>query len=271
MIRLRARAPRVLALALILILCLAGVRSIISPRPATPQALAAAADTDYDLGAAAFAQSFSSTYLTWGGDLTQGDRNLALRPFLAQGMEADGGLVPGRGTEQTVHGTQVAEESSVGEVTDVVVAAETSNGTRYLSVPVTRSGRGLLTVVSYPALVGPPATDTARPELTLEPVADQQLVTVVSRALGNYLAGHAANLRADLTPEAVVSLPGQELELQEINSVNWLVPRRTVDVEVDARDEQGARMTLTYQAGVVHHDRWYVASIQFDPTLKGGM
>jgi hypothetical protein len=270
-IRLRARTPRILMAVLVAVLCAAGLRSILSPRSSGAQAEAVASGPSYDLGAGAFAQSFASAYLTWGGELTEGQREVALKPFLAEGIDANGGLAPAADTSESVQATQVAEENRVGEVTDVVVIAETTNGTRYVSVPVARNSRGLLTVVSYPALVGPPASDPSRPAPTLQPVGDKGLVTVVSRALGNYLAGHAANLRADLTPDAVVSMPAQALELRETASVSWLVPGRTVDVQVDVKDGQGAHLTLAYQLGVVRHDRWYVDSVQFDPTLEGGI
>lgn len=269
MLRLRARAPRTFLAVLVVVLCVAGVRSILSPRPTGARTVATG--SGYDLGAGAFAQSFTEAYLTWGGEVSESQRRLALKPFLAEGIETNGGLAPAAKTNESVRATQVAEESSAGAIIDVLVVAETTNGTQYVSVPVARGGRGLLTVVSYPALVGPPATDTARTVPAPQPVDDQALETVVSRALGNYLAGHTANLRADLTPSAIVSLPNQALELREIGSVTWLVPNHTVNAQVEVKEEQGTRLTLTYQVGVTRHDRWYVSSIQFDPTLRGGM
>lgn len=268
-IRLRARTPRILLGLLVLVLCVAGVRNIFASRPAS--AAPAAPVSHYDVGAAAFAQSFASTYLTWGPDVPEGERISALKPFLARGIEADAGLAPGPKSAESVTGTQVAEESRAGSVIDVLVVAETSEGTQYLSVPVARGERGLLAVVSYPALVGPPATDAGEAELRVTSVEDHGLETVVSRALRNYLTGQAANLRADLTSEAVVSLPPEPLEVSDIDSTNWLVPGHTVAVQVEAKDQQGAQLTLTYQIGVVRRVRWYVDSIQVDPILKGGM
>jgi hypothetical protein len=267
LIRLRARTPRILLGVLVLILCVAGVRSIFGAR--TAESAAAPSGTHYDVGAAAFAQSFTAAYLTWGGREEQ--RLAALKPFLAEGLEADAGLEPARRSSESVRATEVAEESRAGSITDVLVVAETTDGTKYVSVPVARGERGLLSVVSYPALVGPPATDNAEPVPSLPPVEDEGLQTVVSRALRNYLTGEAANLRADLTSGAVVSLPPQPLTVTDIDTVSWLVPRRTVAVQVSARDAQGAQLTLTYQVGVVRRVRWYIDSIQVDPTLKGGM
>ena len=268
-IRLRSRTPRILLGLLVLVLCVAGVRNIFGSRPASVAPAATA--PSYDVGAAAFAQSFASTYLTWGPSVPEAERIRALKPFLAQGVEADAGLEPAPKSAETVADTEAAEETRAGSVIDVLVVAETSQGTQYLSVPVARGERGLLSIVSYPALVGPPATDAGEDELRLTPVEDQGLETVVSRAVRNYLTGQAANLRADLTAEAVVSLPPEPLEVSGIDSANWLVPRRTVAVQVEAKDSQGAQLTLTYQVGVVRRVRWYVDSIQVDPTLKGGM
>ncbi len=269
-IRMRARAPRLLLGALVLILCVSGVRNIFGARP-TEAAPVTTKAPHYDFGAAAFAQSFASTYLTWGPTLSEAERTEALKPFLAQGLEIDAGLAPPAESTETVNSTAVAEERRAGAVTDVLVVAETSAGVQYLSVPVTRDERGLLSVISYPALVGPPATDTAVSVPNLASVEDQGLETVVSRGLRNYLGGEAANLRADLTAEAVVSLPPRPLTVEDIDSVNWLVTRRTVAVQVDAEDEQGAELILTYQIGVVRRGRWYIDSIQVDPTLKGGL
>jgi hypothetical protein len=229
------------------------------------------ASSSYDVGAAAFAQSFTSAYLTWDGEGEEDERLAALKPFLARGLEADGGLEPAPDTSEVVSGTQVAEESRAGSITNVLVVAETTNGTQYLSVPVARGERGLLSVVSYPALVGPPATNTAEPAPSLTSVQDDALEAVVSRAIRNYLAGEAANLRADLTADSIVSLPSQPLTVTEIDTVSWLVGRRTVAVQVSAEDQQGTNLTLTYQVGVVRRDRWYIDSIQVDPTLKGGL
>jgi conjugative transposon protein TcpC len=269
LIRLRARTPRILLGVLVLVLCVAGVRNIFGSR--TTEATPAPTGTRYDLGAASFAQSFTSAYLTWSPGKAEDQRVVALESFLAQGLESDAGLEPAPKTTETVLGTHVAEESRAGSVIDVLVVAETSSGTQYVSVPVGRGERGLLSVVSYPALVGPPATDTGESALSLRQVEDQGLETVVSRGVRNYLTGQPANLRADLTSGAVVSLPAQPLTVTGIDSVDWLVPRRTVAVQVSAESRQGAQFTLTYQVGVVRRDRWYIDSIQVDPTLKGGM
>jgi hypothetical protein len=269
LIRLRARTPRILLGVLVAVLCIAGVRSIFGSR--STEAAPIATGSHYDLGAADFAQSFTSTYLSWSPALDEAERTAALKPFLAEGLEADAGLTPAPKTPESVGSTQVAEESRAGDVTDVLVVAQTSDGTQYLSVPVTRDPRGLLAVASYPALVGPPASDTTEPSPELERVEDKGLETVASRALRNYLTGQAANLRADLTASAVVSLPPQPLTVKEVDSVAWLVPHHTLAVQVDAEDQQGTQLTLTYQVGVVRQDRWYIDSIQVDPTLKGGM
>lgn len=267
-IRWRARAPRLLVTGLVVILCIAGVRAIVSPRPAIVREVAARTPS-YDIGAGAFAEAFASAYLTWNAtDLTT--RQTQLQAFLAQGLESDGGLQPASGTSQSVQSTAIDEETHSGGEIDVVIAAQTSSGAQYLSVAVARDARGMLYVAAYPALVGPPAADTAAPLPAAHPIADEALETVLSRALGNYLAGQAENLRADLTANAVVSLPTQPLRLRQTDSVNWLEPNHTVAVQVEVTDARADTLTLTYQLTVVMLDRWYVQSIQFDPTLQGG-
>jgi hypothetical protein len=127
-----------------------------------------------------------------------------------------------------------------------------------------------LYIASYPALVGAPAIDTSVTAPVLTPVSNPQLMTVLNRALGNYLSGQQANLSADLTPTAIVSLPSQPLTLTQTVSAGWVVPGHTVAMQVLASDQHGDSFTLTYQLQVVMLDRWYVQSIQFDPTLRGG-
>lgn len=255
-------------LTLVAVLCVAGVRSIVARRTTTVRVVRSVAPS-YDVGAAAFAQSFARVYLSWAsGDNSA--RQTQLKPFLDQALDGDGGVQPAAHSFETVSATEVAGESRAGDVTNVIVIAQTSAGTRYLSVPVTRGDRGMLSIAAYPAFVGPPASDPESSRPPLPTVESQSLQTVLSRALGNYLDGQSANLRADLTSTAVVSLPAQALTLKQVDSDGWLVPSHTVAVQVLASDPEGDSFTLTYQVGVVMQDRWYVQSIQFDPTLQGG-
>ncbi|MGH2869396.1 MAG: conjugal transfer protein [Solirubrobacteraceae bacterium] len=265
--RIQARAPRVLAGLLLSVLCIAGTKSLIRGQP--PQLRPVSHRPVYDLGAAAFAQSFAAAYLTWSASDPTARAN-ALKPFLSTSFDPDAGMQPARGSSETVQSTEVAEQSHTAGVTNVVLIAQTSTGIRYLSVPVARDPQGLLYIRSYPAFVGPPASDPQAVAPTLTPIDDAALQGVLSRALGNYLSGQAGNLRADLAPSAAVSLPSPSLTMNQIYAYSWLVPGRTVSVRLTASDQSHDNFTLTYQMTVVKQDRWYVQSIQFDPTLAGG-
>jgi hypothetical protein len=95
-------------------------------------------------------------------------------------------------------------------------------------------------------------------------------VTVVERAVRNDLEGADRNLAADLMPDAVVSLPATRLRVSDFGDVAWLERDRRVAVEVEAEDARESTWTLTYELGVRKRDRWYVRSLQPDPTFGGG-
>jgi hypothetical protein len=168
-----------------------------------------------------------------------------------------------------VDSTHVAAETARPDETDVLVMAATSAGTEYLSVPVGRDRHGFMYLAGYPALVGAPATNPGATPPNYPQVTDPSVQGVVRRALGNYLSGQSQNLTADLTPDAIVSMPAQQLSLKSVDRLVWSVPGRTVAAEVQTTDSGGDRLTFTYQIGIVRRDRWYVQSIQFDPTLRG--
>jgi hypothetical protein len=276
-VRLRARLPRIALTTLVVILCFAGLKSIVrgAPAPATaPQATAPAAD----LSAESFAEGFVRTYLSWSADDTQ-PRDDALTRYLPEALSGDGGLRPTDGVDQQVAWTSVAGVAKA----NIIVAAQTvttypaagtsaaprdQRDTIYLSVPVARDRHGFLYIKDYPALVGaPPVTRSPQPPV-LQPVSDTALSDVVGRALTNYLAGARQNLLADLTPDAVVSLPAQKLHVVDVGEVDWVRTGSRVAVQVDA-DSPAGRWTLRYQLDVRRTDRWYVQSLQVDPTFKG--
>lgn len=265
--RLRAQAPRIVLGVLVTILAAAGVRAIVS-RPHSTVRVVNAPAAGYDLGAGAFAEAFTAVYLSWGG-ADQKARDAQLKSYLPTGLDSDGGLQPASGSEQTVASTHVAAETTRPDETDVVVVANTSAGAQYLSVPVGRDRRGFMYLAGYPALVGAPATNPGATLPNYPQVTDPSVQSVVRRALGNYLSGQGQNLTADLTPDAVVSMPAQQLTLSSVDRMVWTTPGRTVAVEVQTTDHGGDRLTFTYQIGIVRRDRWYVQTIQFDPTLRG--
>ena len=264
-IRLQARAPRAVAAVVVVILSVAGVRSILAPARTTVVERASVSHGP-DLAAAGFAQEFARVYLTWSSDSPDGQA-AALHPFLASGLNQNGGVQPNN--SQSVSWTAVIGEQASGAQTLVTVAAQTSAGLEYLSVPVARDAGGFLFVSSYPALVGPPASDPSASVPAPRQVNDPALQTVVARAVTNYLAGNQANLLADLTPNALVSLPVQHMTVTQTQPATWVLPGREVAIQVTANDARGDALTLSYDLNVEKLDRWYVQSIQVDPTYQG--
>jgi hypothetical protein len=265
-VRLHLWLPRVVALIVALLLSAAGLRAILAPpRPEIVGRTAPA--PAFDQGAEGFADAFSRVYLTWSVSTTQA-RDAQLAPFLSSSLDPAGGVQP-NGSESVSWTSVVGEEASGGQWL-VTIAAQTSSGLIYLCVPVSRDQRGFLFVSSYPALVGPPASDPNAPVASQQPIDDQALQTVVARAVTNYLAGNQADLLADLTPGALVSMPAQRLSVTATESATWLIPNQRVAIEVTASDAEGNSLTLTYEIGVEKLDRWFVQSIQINPTFDGG-
>ncbi len=264
-VRLQARAPRAVAAVVVLILSIAGIRSILAPARTTVIEHASASRGP-DVAAAGFAQAFARVYLSWSSASPDGQA-AALHPFLASGLDQNGGLQPQK--SQSVSWTAVVGEQASENRTLVTVAAQTSTGLEYLSVPVSRDSNGFLYVSSYPALVGPPASDPSASAPQQQQVDDPALQTVVARAVTNYLGGNQANLLADLTPDALVSLPVEHMTVTQTQTATWVVPGRQVAIQVTATDSHGDAMTLSYEVNVEKRDRWYVQSIQVDPTYQG--
>jgi hypothetical protein len=265
--RLRARAPRIAFFGLIAILSIAGLRSILEPPP-EPAAAARAGQRGHDIAAQSFAEGFVRAYLTWHAD-DGGERERRLAQYVPSTLDIDAGLQPGADSDREVVWTAVAGARTDGSRTVVTVVAQTSAGLVYLSVPVQRDRRGFLSVAGYPALVGPPPVDRNPPMMSEEPLEDDQLVAVAERALTNYLARERMNLLADLTPDAVVSLPVEALSVTQFNDTTWVKRNRVVAVELKADDAGGNTWTLRYELGVRKRERWYVRSLHVDPSTEG--
>ena len=267
-VRLQAGVPRAFAAVLVLVLCAVGLRTIL----VGPQRAAAARTVVVargDQGAEAFAEGFAHAYLTWDKD-TPDAREAALAPFVSGDLGSDAGLRPAIGTDQTVAWTAVVEDRATGSNRLVTLVAQTSNDLIYLSVPIARSRQGFLSVTGPPAIVGPPASGPVASPPAENSVDDPALTTVVRRALANYLAGNRDNLAADLTPDAVVSLPTQRLHVITEAQPTWSAPGRRVAVVVTASDAAKSTWTLRYELEVLRTGRWFVRSVQVDPTFQGG-
>jgi hypothetical protein len=218
-----------------------------------------------DLGAQSFAEAFTRAYLTW--DSTHPERHeREVGAFTSQALEPGAGLsVPARGVQRVLWTATVRDQAVSSARHLITVAAETSTGQAYyVSVSVERDRRGLMAVSRYPALVGAAPVDLRTDPVDEPEVEDGGLRTVLRRAIANYLGREGGNLRADLDPEAVVALPTTRLRLASIDSITWFRPAR-VAVELGA-EGGGTSWTLRYELAVVKRDRWYVRSIQTNPT-----
>lgn len=265
--QLRARAPRALFYGLVVILCLAGLRSIIGgPAAATPPRVAGSST---DWAATAYAQSFARAYLTWDDGQPSDERQKRLAPFLAGDLDPAAGVQPGKHASQHVEWTTVAGVRRSGDRQTITIAAGTTAGTTYLAVPVERSAQNRLAIAAYPAIVGPPAVDTHVLPADEPDVEDGALRAVVERALRNYLSASRDDLLADLTDDALVSLPAEPLQLDRVDAITWAVEGRRVAAQATATDAQDTSMTLRYELDVTKADRWFVRSIHIDPTAGG--
>ena len=131
----------------------------------------------------------------------------------------------------------------------------------YLAVPVSRDERGVLSVFTYPAIVGPLAADHGASAPAEQSIEDPDLKSVAQRALQNYLIGDIPNLRADLDGDVVVTLPAQPLRGFQIARSYW-ASRGVVAVEGWVPAGAGGLLRLRYELGVVRHgERWFVTAI----------
>jgi hypothetical protein len=276
-IRLARELPRMLLYGVSVAGLLASARFAIAPPRPSASAHERAPAPGQDLAAQGFAQLFARRYLTWEANDPEAHQR-ALAPFVGDGMESDAGLQPPSGGEEQVQWTEVVQErAGAAGVRVYTVAAQTDTaGLEYLTVSVARASDGTLELAGYPAFVGAPASApgnaTAAVTTTttggrLREVTDPALQTVVERALRNYLAGSGAELAADLTSTARVSLPAQALSLEAVQHLDWSPEGGgAVSAIVVAQDGRGARYTLAYALDIVQvAARWEVGAIQMDP------
>lgn len=220
-----------------------------------------------DLPGQAYAQQFAAAYLAYSA-AAPGQRTQALAGFAGSQLDAGFGFQAPNSGSRTVLSTQVVQSFQLaGAAREYVIGANTQpDGLLYLAVTVARHPDGSLGIVGYPALVGPPLTgDPMQPPVGAA-VQNAALQAVVQRALGNFLAGSATNLTADLDPTAVISLPGEPLHLQQLQALSWAPSGRSVLATVQVTDPHGAQLTLTYQLGVELRGRWFISGIQTLPT-----
>ncbi|HEX4435773.1 MAG TPA: conjugal transfer protein [Solirubrobacteraceae bacterium] len=266
-LRLRADLTRYVLIAVAIFGLLASVRFAIDPP--VPRAIKSAPEhpSDIDLAAESYAVRFARSYLTWSTAAPLASSQ-SLAQFVGAELDPDAGLVlPATGSEvvEWAEAVQV-RESSPGVKVYTVVAQTDPAGLRYLTVGVRRVADGALELAGYPAFVGAPASTQVQPGARLRPVTDSGLVTVVRRALSNYLAGASNELAADLVPGAQVSVPADSMQLLSTLHQSWAMGGGSVVVEAEATDRSGARYLLAYELDVVREQgRWEVSAIQTDP------
>jgi hypothetical protein len=266
--RLQRSMPRYLLSLASIAGLLASARFAIAPPHVSGGADAAQpARQTSDPAAAAWAALFTRRYLTWSAaDPQQSDQSL--ESFVGSWSEPDVGLVlPASGSE-SVEWVEVVQsrEPVAGEHVYTVAVQTRPGGLQYLTVNVRRDAEGALAVVGYPAFVGPPSTTAAKAPTETRPVADSGLVTVVERALGNYLARAAGELESDLVPGAQVTLPLQPLSAISVARPSWAPGGGAVRTVARAVDAEGARVTLEYELDVSRSQgRWEISAIQTDP------
>jgi len=266
-IRLAREAPRYLLCAAALAGLAASVRFTIDPpRPGSGSAIARAWPQP-DRAAEGYAVLFARRYLTWSAATPQAGAR-PLGAFLDPGSEAGAGFVPPLAGEQRAEWAEVVQARERGPAQHVyTVAVQTdTEGLLYVSVGVARTPGGELSLSGYPAFVGPPAAVPAQPAPHLREVTDTALVTVVTRALRNYLADSPGELAADLASGARVSPPSLVLTLEALARLEWSPDGRSVQAVVQAQDPRGAQYTLAYELDVARDQgRWEVSAVQMDP------
>lgn len=266
-IRLARELPRYTLYALSITGLAASARfAIVPPRLRTSPAIPK--PSHQDLAAEGYAQLFTRDYLTWQADDPEAHQR-ALAQFSGPTLEPNAGLQPPAVGEEQVQWTEVVQERQATRDEHVyTVAAQTdSAGLLFLAVSVLRTPDGALELASYPAFVGAPATAASDVETHTQEVSEPALQIVVERALRNYLASASTELASDLTEGAQVSLPSQELMVENVQHLSWSAEGgNAVSAIVQARDWRGARYTLAYDLDVRRvATRWEVSAIEMDP------
>jgi hypothetical protein len=265
--RWAAAAPRYLASAVLAVFFVLGLRAVFFP-PA-PSPAAAPSRLTADAPSEDFALQFARVYLTYDA-ASPGVRARALASFVPDGFDAGAGFFPASG-RQRVLWTEVASDQRAlagGRVITVATGVSTQRQPVYLAVTVRHDRGRPLALVGYPSFVGAPAVDTAAAPAPRSAVEDSAVVEVVERVVRNYLAGAAPNLKADLTDDAVVTLPTVSLQVSSVDQVAWVdgPASGAVLVTVTATDSRQANYTLTYELGLVYRERPYVDFVEVIPT-----
>lgn len=263
--RLRASAPRYVAVAVVGLLLILGLRSIISP----PQPASAPILETADAPSQSFALQFARAYLTYDAK-RPAERNQALAALLPTSVDRGAGVFPESG-RQRVLWTNIASDQPAlvgGRVITVAAGVSTQSEPVYLAIPVRHPPDGSVSLAGYPSFVGAPLVDTRAGASSYDEVSDQAVEEVVERVMRNYLAGSATNLKADLTDEAYITLPTVFLQMETVEQLVWLggAGSGAVLVTLMASDANRVTYTLTYEVGLAYWERPYVTFISVIPT-----
>jgi Conjugative transposon protein TcpC len=264
--RLRAQAPRYLVTAALVILVALGLRALLwPPRPSSPPPQPASADAPSE----DFALQFARAYLTYDASRSAA-RSRALAPFLTSSLDSDAGFFAASGAQRVRWAEVASDQPALAGGRAITVAAQVSTRRLpvYLAVTVRhRRGEGLA-LVGYPCFVGAPLIAGSAPSAPGPAVEEPAVAAVVDRVLRNYLERSAPNLKADLTPDAAVTLPTLALGVQRVERLAWIGAARSgaVLATLSAADGHGATYTLTYELGIAYRERPYVDFIEVVPT-----
>jgi hypothetical protein len=264
-LRLRASAPRHLATAALVGLCLLGARALLlpAPPPAPPRKPLHA-----DAPSEELALRFARAYLTFD-PARPGLRTRLLSAFLPQGAAPEGAF--GSTVAQRVRWLEIASDQRSllgGRLITVAAGVSTQEAPLYLAVAVRHKANKPLSLLGYPAFVGPPLA-TSNPQLPFgEEVTDPAVVEVAKRVIANYLERSPQDLRADLSPRAEVSLPTVALSLQRVEAIEWIGTPRSgaLLLTLSALDARGSSYRLAYELGIESRERPYIDFIEVLPS-----
>jgi hypothetical protein len=263
--RLRAAAPRYVAIAVLAVLLLLGLRALLWP----PHPHSEPPPTQADLPSRSFALQFARAYLTYDAN-RPAQRLRALAAFVPANLDRAAGVFPQSGRQRVLWAEIASDQPALtgGWVLTGAAGVSTPAVRVYLAVPVRHPATRPVSLAGYPSFVGAPLVDTESRAQSYEEVSTDAISEVVTRVLRNYLAGSTANLRADLTDDAVVTLPTVSLRLERLDQLVWLggAGSGAVLATVTANDTNGVSYTLTYEVGVVQGERPYVSFIEVIPT-----
>jgi len=263
--RLRAAAPRYVAIAVLAVLLLLGLRALIWP----PKPGSASLPTQADLPSRSFALQFARAYLTYDAN-RPGARLRELAALVPASLDRSAGVFAQSGSQRVLWAQIASDQPALtgGRVLTVAAGVSTQALPVYLAIPVRHPPNRPVSLTGYPSFVGAPLVDTESSAQSYEDVATEAVSEVVTRVLRNYLAASTANLRADLTDDAVVTLPTVSLRLERLAQLVWLggAGSGAVLATVTAHNTHGVSYTLTYELGIVDGERPYVSFIEVIPT-----